>query len=390
MLRMRVNSSAAAIETPTKNDDSENIETTVVGTARDLFKRTSPSKGLVRLLDSVCRLHKFYHFPQMVPLEDMKLTLKLRNLVRKMFADYDGDLEDWMLEIEASSVPLSSFMRDYIKYEFEVEIKYSFAVCILLNYLKNFSLEPEAGFAELFGISLTETVCEECYLKKGVAQKDIGSSNLKFLKCAISLNVSDEAVEDSDDDPDFKLEQPLEEKEDSELESDSEPVLGHENHGVEDVLTNPFIDADDDFNDPFEFKDELGINPFVCSDDESSKSHKDRKLLGPRSSSVKARKEIECEHCQKSFQNLYNLKLHCIQIHRIFPVGVKVFKCPESQCEFVTGSKVCYSRHATTHLRRISKTRKENVKKIVCSQCGISLANKSSLSRHIKRRHLKF
>ena len=178
------------------------------------------------------------------------------------------------------------------------------------------------------------------------------------MKCAIALDTSDEALEDSDDDPDFELKQSSEEKEDSDSASDSDSRLGHEDHAVKDIHTNPFIDDDENY-DPFEFTDELGINPFLSSDDETSQCG-NRKLLGPRTSSVKARKEVECDHCLKSFQNRYNLKLHIIQIHRIFPSNMKVFKCPESQCEFVTGSKGCYNRHATTHLRRMSKTRVMN------------------------------
>ena len=110
-----------------------------------------------------------------------------------------------------------------------------------------------------------------------------------------------------------------------------------------------------------------------------------------KSLSHKSKSPIEsptCEHCQKSFSNSYNMKVHLVQVHRIFPEGMTIYQCP--QCEFVTGSKIGFTRHTSTHLRKKSnlKLQKLGNLRIKCNYCGSLVVNKYSLKRHIQRKHM--
>ena len=53
-----------------------------------------------------------------------------------------------------------------------------------------------------------------------------------------------------------------------------------------------------------------------------------------------------CKHCGKEFNNSNNMKQHLISIHKIFPPGMTVFKCPFKKCDFVSGNRVAFARHS--------------------------------------------
>ena len=100
---------------------------------------------------------------------------------------------------------------------------------------------------------------------------------------------------------------------------------------------------------------------------------------------LKGQTQHNCEHCDKNFSNQYNLKLHYIQVHKIFVQGMEIYECPENYCPFVTGSSGLFIRHAKTH---IMKPKVKMTKfKVSCKYCNISVANRSSLKRHILRKH---
>ena len=384
---MRVNSNATAVETPEKMEPPNMMyNTTSVRVSESFETRSSPSTELVRMLLAVDRIHRFNHTPALESLENMKLTIKTRNIIRKLFEDFYDDLSDWILVLERTSIEaekFSSFHRDYVHFEFRVQKEYSFAVIVLLNYMKNFSLTPDTAFVEVFRLSLMETFCKECCVDDGIekidAKQEIRRRNLNYLRRVIVKEVIDEGIEDSDDDPDFDLKHG-EPKDDTSSESTTEydskifhsrkKTLLEENNKEnvdEQILSNPFVDSDENLNDAYEFREESGINPFESSEDEleipKSKNSKERGQLAQKisSSSVKSLPNIKCDHCQKMFSNKYNMKLHLIQIHRIFVEKMEVFQCPELQCSFVTGSKILYNRHATTHLRNSSK-----IKVLIC------------------------
>ena len=346
---MRVNSNAAEIETPEKNpiDLSEQPHEAI---ASNLFGRQSPpSKHLVDLLESAKRQHIFHHdVVHIVPLENMKLTLKLRNKVRKLFEEYEDVVSERLLEFERFEIDKQNFstiVMDFISYEFKVIKEHSFSVVVLLNYLKMFDLEPEVAFGELFNFSVNDTVCAKCYSVKGVANvKDICNINLKFLKSVI-VNEFNCGEEDSDDDPDYEEKKlDSEEEEETEIFSKNHGNLNHivenvdcyeeivegetaassskiEESVAEDHVTNPFVDSDDDvIADVYDFNEVSspnGTNPFeTSSDDDDSELKNYGRNLGPRSSSVKRTCQHLCDHCQKIFQTKYNLKLHLISQHR--------------------------------------------------------------------------
>ena len=99
-----------------------------------------------------------------------------------------------------------------------------------------------------------------------------------------------------------------------------------------------------------------------------------------------------CGHCDGKFSNKYNLKLHLVQVHRVFPEGMVIYKCPGPDCQFVTGSRICYNRHAVTHGGK-HEVKVHSCKsfcsscKATCSYCNMDFANRSSLKRHHQRKH---
>ena len=388
---MKINSAACAIVTP------EKLEVVEGSTTPLKITRSSPSSDFQEILFAICRLHRFCHISSdILPLEAIRLTFAMRNRIRKLFVDFNLDLAEWMLALEQScseTLKYSKFLQTYIHLEFQVLEIYSFAVIILLNYSEVHNLTLEKAFGELFGLSFELTHCSECSEVKlgGQTTVDIREKNLEYIRKVIVNDLIDDNI-DTDDDPEFN---PTSGTKGGESSSEELSDVG----GVtvsKDVSDsrNPFIDSDDTSNDPFKFRDESSehCNPFLssASEEESLSESKNIKCQKPpKTSSVKkTMSKYECEHCQKRFSTTYNLTLHIIQIHRIFVEGVKVFKCPESSCSFVTGSKICYNRHATSHLRQAS--RKQVVKsspKISCRICGEKLSNPSSLKRHEKRKH---
>ena len=101
---------------------------------------------------------------------------------------------------------------------------------------------------------------------------------------------------------------------------------------------------------------------------------------------------LNCGHREGKFSNKYNLKLHLVQVHRIFPEGMIIYKCPDLDCQFVTGSRIWYNRHAVTHGRK-PEVKVDSCKsscsscKTTCSYCHMDFANRSSLKRHHQRKH---
>lgn|ERR1712025_591245 len=96
-----------------------------------------------------------------------------------------------------------------------------------------------------------------------------------------------------------------------------------------------------------------------------------------------------CQFCAKAFTNSYNLKQHLISRHKVFPPEMRIYKCHLQVCSFVTGSRVAFERHLTTSLSHpnTKKKNKNKEKNISCEFCNEQFATKSSLKRHIIRKH---
>ena len=343
-INMRVNSNAL-IETPEKTIARKSPQAS--------GRESPPSKHLVSMLESVKRRHIFHHnTAPHIPLENMKLTLQIRNKIRKLFGDYENVVSENLVDFEKFEFEkqnTSSLVMDFISYEFKVIKQHSLSVVVFLNYLKMFDLEPENAFNELFNLSVHDTVCAECHSKKGCADvKDICNINLAFLRSVIVNEFYCSDSDDSDGDPDYK-EKTLDcEEESSEDESEGDregeaanlkthivKKLNYEENSEEEtapsrliiptsitsevLVTNPFLNSDDDeMEDVYSFSDvPKGINPFASSEEEDDERQKYAgSKLGPRTSSTKPPSQHVCDHCQRAFQNKYNLKLHLVSQHR--------------------------------------------------------------------------
>jgi hypothetical protein len=92
------------------------------------------------------------------------LELSIRNLIRELFAGFDHDLNDWIMEIEKEINRKQKLFTIYqrLHHDFYVQKDHSFAVLILLNYMKMFKLTPEIAFAEVVNLSLEKTYCVHC------------------------------------------------------------------------------------------------------------------------------------------------------------------------------------------------------------------------------------
>ena len=372
---MKISSSNCIITTPVKQSDDEHR-------LRPPSDRlTAPSPRQKELLSSIDRLHKFCHSPKLIKMEEMRLTLSLRDEIRATFADFSEDVKSWMIEMESVAVAdkhYSSMIRDYIHYEFNVQKEYCFTVFILLNYLLKNSLDVDIAVYDIFSLELSSSYCRTCCIS------NFELSNINYAKKLLYKEQLNDQLNDSFDDRDFEVKNKAEESSDSLSTTDFLEGRINEISDEEKELINPFgsdSSVSEDCNSGF-------INPFDSSG--SSNCDNNSPLLVPRTSSPvdnKMDKCHQCLNCKKSFHSNYNLKMHMIQFHRIFPPDTTIYECPEIDCSFVTGSRILYSRHSATHIRKGNKGI-QSQQKVQCNVCNVTLANKSSLKRHCTRKHL--
>ena len=377
---MKVNSRAFVTETPQKvecvsgesiNDDEPSPRN----------PRLSISEPLKDGMLSIERVHLFVHANKIEKIEDMKLKIAERNIIRDLFAGFDQEIKDWMIKMEeyATETELySKFIRDYISYEFLVQKEHSFTVLILLNFTKFFKLSPETAFSEVFNISMEETFCNKC---ESIHEVDIRAKNIAYLKKVLTDNFS-ESLDDSTFDPNY-----VGESEGGSGTDVSEESVVLQNLSGEDNLGNPWKcqlsvnPFEESVDDVYEFNDDnlgVSVNPFTS--DDNNKQFKPQKM-----SSLKTSKDSnhhhQCTLCEKTFSAKYNLKLHLIQVHRRKVPNITVYQC--SSCDFITGSKMLYARHKETHSN--IKTKRDTGAQ--CNICHESFANSSSLRRHKNRKH---
>lgn len=152
---------------------------------------------------------------------------------------------------------------------------------------------------------------------------------------------------------------------------------------------NPFekvSSSSSSFVNPFESEVRAKL-PSECSESEnllnSTESFNPFAESSPNKSGIKETIEKSCPYCGKSFPSSYNKKQHEISVHKIIPTDMKIYKCDYKQCNFVTGSRVQFSRH--THSKQ-SQVEDRQLKP-VCPVCHVQLFNASSLKRHMNRKH---
>ena len=369
---MKVSSSNCVITTPVKQNNDDHELRTPSG------RRTAPSPRQKELLNSIDRLHEFCHSPKLIKMEEMRLTISLRDEIRDTFSDFSEDVKSWMIEMESVAIAdklYSSMIRDYIHYEFNVQKEYSFSVFVLLNYVVKNSVDVDVAIYDIFSLELRSSYCRTCCVS------NYESSNINYAKKMLYKEQMNDQLDDSYNDGDFVIKDIAEDSSDSLSTTDFLQGRINEISDDENEFNNPFgsiSNASEDCNSEF-------INPF-----DSSGSSKSVPLEVPRTSSPVnqlMKKCHQCLNCDKSFHSNYNLKMHMIQFHRIFPPDTTIYECPEISCSFVTGSRILYSRHSATHIRKGNK-RIQPKDKVRCNACNMILANKSSLKRHCIRKHM--
>jgi hypothetical protein len=383
---MKVNSFAAVVNTPQKSENEVPGEKL----------RSSPSAELGSLLQKIDRLHQFCHSSTIESIDSFKLRINTRNKIREIFDGFDEKISLWIIECEKTCIEsgkFSLFFQEYVHFEFRVKKDHSFLVLVLLNYMKMFSVTVDEAYLDLFKLNVEKTYCPECSKDHDLR---IQKLNLSYLRQKILSDT--DSCDDSGSDKEFELcEENVESSSDESSANESEKRKPKER--TEDEITsnedkkmhcNPFHSGSES-DDVYSFKEEVFTNPFLSSEDELETVEKMiqcKKTSTPQTSSVdvKLNKQAhECDYCEGKFHSKHNLKIHLVGVHRIFPDGMKVFECPEQNCKFVTGSRICYTRHAATHLRKPKV--KSNTPKLSCSYCQMVVANRSSLRRHVKRKH---
>ena len=194
--------------------------------------------------------------------------------------------------------------------------------------------------------------------------------------------LSKDTLDDSYDDPDFQAVKTSSRTSDS--TSDPSDVYN-------------FVDESESFN-PFETNNssESCFNPFESvsklPSDCSNELHNPTDNFNPFASSTPNRKKTKernlniCPHCDASFTSSYNTKQHIISIHRIFPSGLTIYKCDLKSCNYVTGSRVMFSRHSHAKIALRGQNSDPQSSKPRCPVCEAIFYNTSSLKRHIIRK----
>ena len=238
---------------------------------------------------------------------------------------------------------------------------------IILFYFKAF-----CKIIVLMKYFFSELLCELCIQEAEDKVEMARRHNCSVLKRRLDFN----RLDDSFEDPDYCVPKNKDTSSDSEEDAD---VYDFDN----DDLFNPFEEnaSNDSHFNPFgpnhsnvpneePIKQAEGFNPFASSSPIIDSKHE--KVL---------KKDNTCPHCETKYSSSYNLKQHQISVHKIFPPGMKLFKCTADKCGFVTGNRVQFSRHNHSKQTPSSST------KTFCQVCKEQFYNPSSLKRHVGRVH---
>ena len=380
-----MNSSFLNIKTPQKLSISIKEKVYLDSSEKSDKGRFSPSEKMKRLLEGLNRVH-YFQFHKKVALVDLKeiplFTRKLNNDLGHFFQAESPDIPDLIHTLESIALTegyFTSFLKHFISEDFSTPEEYSFSIITVLNYMYSYSISLEEALLEIFQLAPYDSVCELCIEVSGKDNKQLVSNHFNLLLLQRKVSEQQEDA-DSYDDADYK--------QFSVCSSDSS--------------NNKLIENDEDVfsfrsdSDPNIFKP---FNPFRANSTKESAPHLPSNIseldenlnstmtFNPFSKLVTdeiivSSPATDCPHCVKTFKTNYNMKQHIISVHKVDVPGMKMFRCPVKNCQFVTGSRVQYSRHKHEDTR----VKNQNFKP-VCNYCNEIFSNDSSLKRHLKRLH---
>ena len=360
---MKVNSYAGCILTPMKKPVSGRPN------------RFSPTEEQKQILSNMEKVHKFLHHGGLFSsLNGIGLTCHSIADIEIFFKKFP-DIPDALLKNEETAIAQKDFtekIKQYIIEEFEIPGDYAFsAICILnFSFLEKLTVS-EAG-EHLFGLVDNDFVCHDCntdYCE--FTESEIQVKNLEVLKKLLNQTLLDDQLDDSDDDKEF------------ELNETQQTVDSSSDESVEDVYK--FNDDDENFTivNPFAESSEARSDVKIVNSTfrSSSKMLKETFQCGKISPINKKQLSFTCKMCGKEFNKMYNLKLHRVSVHKDFPKGMTIFQCSVEGCRFSSGSEILFKRHS--HKSAL----KADHERIICITCQETFAGKSSLVRHMKRKH---
>ena len=354
---MKVNSFDNSILTPEKKNQNAERPTR--------FSPTNEQKNTMTVMEKV---HKFLYHSEVsyYHLEMMNLTSDSISEIQSFFNEIDPDIMDILMKKEEKAIAEKEFtvkIKNYISEEFNIPADYSFATICILSFsdLHNFGVVKSGKY--LFGLNSTSFACLEC---SGVEPEDsekvksLKVHNLQVLKEIQNQTLLDNSQDDSDRDEEYK---PVIDAVDtlSDLDSSESETLPRDVFKFQEDET----ETDSDIYNPF---------------DKTRTTRSDLLLVN---STFRSGANWFClfKECDKNFSKLYNLKLHLISQHKVFPRGMSIYQCPQSGCNFACGNLVLFNRH--NH----SKSDGKKLARIKCAFCDETFAGKSSIARHVKRKH---
>lgn len=224
---------------------------------------------------------------------------------------------------------------------------------------------------------LSELLCSLC-IETGSDKEDAARRHNCMV---INGKLSKDTLDDSYNDPNFQTEESKSRSSNSTI-SDPSDVYSFKSN---DESFNPF-----EKNNISENSSESCFNPFETVTPIDSSYPPDN--FNPFSTSTPNRDKTTesiskiCPHCDASFTSSYNTKQHMISVHKIFPPGMKIYKCSYSNCTYATGSRAMFSRHGHSKMALESQPSDPQTSKPKCQVCGAVFFNFSSLKRHFKRK----
>ena len=383
-----MNSSFLNIKTPQKILISSKENVYIDSSVKNIKDRVSPSQEMKRLLEGLNRVH-YFQFHKEVALVDLKemsfFTSKLNKKLGHFFNFESPDIPDLIHQLESIALTggyFTSFLKQFISEDFSTPEEYSFSIITVLNYIYCYGISIEDALVEIFLLAPYESVCELCIEVSGKDNKQIASKHFNLLLLQRKLSEQQDNA-DSYDDADYKqFSSGCSDSSTNDLVENEEDVYNYDSDSDPNIF-KPFNPFNADFSKELptqlpstsarldaNLNSTMTFNPF-------------NKLLPYKDKEIKVTSPVtDCPHCVKTFKTNYNMKQHIISVHKIALDGMKMFRCQVKTCQFVTGSRVQYSRHN----HEDNKVKNKHFKP-VCNYCNEIFFNDSSLKRHLKRLH---